>query len=120
MKKAFVVFGLLLSMYWGYGWFTSPNQGPVRVRFTNATDDTGVKIWFIAYDRASSVELSKGKQEINEKVLSGERAFVVYEPLNETIVATGKHTLRENSDKNLDVVVKGSKKKGYTIVFEEF
>jgi hypothetical protein len=120
MRKALTILGVIFAVYWGYGWFTEPSEGPVRVRFTNSTEDTGVRIWFVAFDRASALDLEKGEQEINDRVLSGERFFVVYEPLSEKIIATGKYTLKEKNEKNLDVLVKGNKKKGYTLLFEQF
>jgi hypothetical protein len=119
MRKLLLGLVLLLSSYWFYQWMTPDTEiSRVRLRLTNATEDTAVRIWGVAFDRAGRADIAKGKQEIYEGVLTGDRAFVVYEPLNDTIIAFDKYTLREE-EKNLDLVVRGNKKNGYTLTFEK-
>lgn len=92
-----------------------------KVRIVNKTDDTGIRIRCVHFkhDLQFTRDVQKGQLQLVQGVDPGDRGIIIYEDLNETVIATGHFTL-EASGKNVEVTVFGDKTAGYKLSYKLF
>jgi hypothetical protein len=93
-------------------------QNVKKVRVSNNTSDTGIRVRCVGFGEGVSftLDVAKGAQVIQDNVFVGDRGVVVYEDFNKKIIVTGKFTL-ESTGQNIDISVTGNKTSGYTVGF---
>lgn len=91
-----------------------------KVRISNDTDDTGIRVRCVHFKHEYHFtrDVARGKQVLIEGVDVGDRGLVVYEDLNEEVIATG-HFKIEAAGKNIEVKVIG-KMGNYTLSYKVF
>jgi hypothetical protein len=87
-----------------------------KVRLTNNTTDTEVRMRCVGFKRDVHFTLTvpRNQQKIETGVFVGDRGVIVYETLNEKVIATGQFELTA-AGMNVDVEVKGDMTNGYTL-----
>jgi hypothetical protein len=92
-----------------------------KVRITNNTADTGIRAMVVHFNPRIRFwrDVPRNQQKLVSGVDIGHRGVIVWEDLNEEIIATGKFELTSGG-KNVDVIVSGDQEAGYQIGFAEF
>lgn len=92
-----------------------------KVRITNNTTDTGIRARVVHFKPNIQFirDVPKNQQKLITGVDTGSRGVIIWETLNEKVIATGFFELKA-SGLNIDVIVTGNKTAGYKISFAGF
>jgi hypothetical protein len=81
-----------------------------KIRVTNHTTDTGIRARIIHFQAQVQLTLDvpQGAQSpIQPNVATGDRGVIIYEDLNEEVIATSHFVLDQNG-LNVDLIITGS------------